>query len=139
MVYAMWTPGDKRPAEPPASYEYFDTDLNEWKHGTTFVKIGHFIRRWPADPQEQRPTAFGLLSTEEQEELEEARDAGKKFQYLGDAGGWCNTETPLVNKGWIYRIKPEPSYDFAVTMNGKPVNPKDISKETWDNLRGEQA
>jgi len=133
MLYRMWTPGDEKPKETPKNCQVIDDDWGWLTETGKPCDWGHLPRRWPA---EQRPTAFGLLSTEEQEELEEARDAGKKFQYLSDNGGWCNTKTPLVNKGWIYRIKPE-TLNFKVTMNGKPVNPKDISKETWMSFRGE--
>ena len=137
MIYHMWTPGDALLEEIPENCEQLHPK-DGWMPCINKAQNWQEITyRWPAEPQEQRPTAFGLLSTEEQEELEEARDAGEKFQYLGDAGGWCNTETPLVNTGWIYRIKPE-TLNFRLTLNGKEVSPKDISKETWMSFRGEQ-
>lgn len=94
------------------------------------------IQRWPAEPQEQRPTAFGLLSEVEQKELKKAESEGKALEY------WhMDKWKPAINVAFyandVYRIKPEPTYDFKVTMNGEPVNPKDISKETWMSFRGE--
>jgi len=142
MIYRMWTKGDEKPEVRPEGCEYFDDNDASWgKSGDVPSKWGNegssiTVRRWPAEPQEQRPTAFGLLSEEEQEELRKACEEGK-IQVADSKLNWCDVLHPSWHIRGIYRIKPEPTYDFLVTMNGKPVNPKDISKETWMSFRGE--
>jgi len=77
------------------------------------------------------------MSKEEQKEIDKAKALGN-VEYFGNDLEWI--QEPIgdnIAGRYIYRIKPEEVYDFAVTMNGKPVNPKDISKETWMSFRGE--
>jgi len=98
---------------------------------------------------------FTLLKSHNGADLEQARKDGWKIWIEGldkpdplkieDAHFWSGAEGRMKRREVstsfypddVYFYKPEPSYDFAVTMNGKPVNPKDISKETWMSFRGE--
>ena len=40
-----------------------------------------------------------------------------------------------IDKYWKIWEDPKKKVDITITVNGKPVDPKDISEETWNNLR----
>jgi len=138
-AYHLWTKGDEAPATMPEGCEFLDCG-DGWCRSCSNPSVWNMetipARRWPAEPQPQRPTVFGLLSPKEQAELEKAKKLGNVEYY--STSGW--EDEPTDDDSYdevVYRIKPlQETFDFAVTMNGKPVNPRDFSKESWNNLRG---
>ena len=40
-----------------------------------------------------------------------------------------------IDKYWKIWEDPKKKVKITITVNGKPVDPKDISEETWNNLR----
>jgi hypothetical protein len=141
-TWHMWSPGDELPESTPKNCEMFSFPYRVWK--ATILRVDDWERsyyRWPAEPvkqEKQRPTAFGLLSEEEQEELKEAHYRGAGLDWFID-GTWVDCPSPGYYVNVIYRIKepqtPEPS--FKITMDNVEIDPKSFSKEGWANLRGE--
>jgi len=142
-TYHIWAKGDETPDSMPEGCEFLGHD-NYWGRSNTAPHLWNretiTVRRWPAKQQKQRPTAYGLLSTEEQEELREAHEGGGGVEFLlsdGVTWGHKPSNYSLIGNS-VYRIK-EPkeqeTLEFKVTMNGKPVNPGDFSAESWANFR----
>jgi len=143
-TYHIWTKGDEKPETLPLDCEYLSTVDGAW-HPSSSARsywgqsAEQFIvaRRWPTEPVKQRPTAYGLLSTGEREELKEAHATGCAIELLTHRG-WGLIGVREWLGGNTYRIK-EPkeqeTLEFKVTMNGKPVDPNDFSAESWANFR----
>jgi len=141
-TWHMWSPGDKVPEETPKNCELFSFTDRVWK--ATILRVDDWERsyyRWPAEPakpKKQRPTAFGLLSEEEQAEIREAKKLGN-VEFLS-RDGWASCGiyyAPYAS--YTYRIKPQTPqerYNFKVTVNGEPIDPKSMSESSWMNLRG---
>jgi len=93
MVYKMWTPGDEKPenAGNLKGLQAFNESKLRWQDtGVHVSRWESSMYRWPVELPEQRPTAFGLLSEEEQAELEKAHEldplevwAMESFLWLG--------------------------------------------------------
>jgi len=139
-TYHIWSPGDPLLETLPENCEQFS--VNEcWIPCLNFDPTAWecFHYRWPAEPIKQRPTAFGLLSEEEQAEIREAKKLGN-VEYLGSYARWY--PEPVDASIWdhyTYRIKeqtPQERYNFKVTVNGEEIDPKSMSKSSWMNLRG---
>jgi hypothetical protein len=145
-TYHMWSPGEEKLETLPSGCEYWDTVLKVWKLNLippVFWKKDRY--RWPAEPQEQRPTAFGLLSEEEREELKKAYDLGSEIEWYAFRSFDGSVEWSVCHRpGWfdscLYRIKPQTPqerYNFKITVNGEEIDPKSMSESSWMNLRGE--
>jgi len=145
-TYHMWSPGDEKPGdlyEPPNGLEVWDRIEDCWKscdREPRWWNVDDY--RWPAEPVEQpkqRPTAFGLLSEEEQAEIREAAFKGLVEAWEMDLRWIDKTPGTTLFDDDIYRIKeqtPQERYSFKVTVNGEEIDPKSMSKSSWMNLRG---
>jgi len=144
-TYHIWSPGDPVLETLPENCEQLS--VNEcWIPCLNFDPTAWecFHYRWPAEPIKQRPTAFGLLSEEEQAEIREAKKLGN-VEWLAS----CELDGPVWKaerpgefgpvSHVVYRIKeptPQERYNFKVTVNGEEIDPKSMSKSSWMNLRG---
>jgi len=88
-TYHIWSPGDELPETLPLDCEYLSTVDGAWHPSSPArcywgTSVEQFIvaRRWPAKQQKQRPTAYGLLSTGDQEELVAAHEARSWWQLM---------------------------------------------------------
>jgi len=131
MIYAMWTTGDEKPFELPKGCEYRSNCGRRWeKEHDAPESWGQCERRWPVEQPEQRPTAFGLLSEEEQEELEEAHKLGN-LEFVQRDATWKhkNTDGPLIGNS-TYRIKQEPQEpEITVTVNGELIDFRELVRQ----------
>jgi len=141
MVYAMYTFGDEKPLTLPKGCEYLKHNQKEWlKEPDGPEGWGELARRWPVELPEQRPTAFGLLSEEEQEELKKACEEGK-IQVADSKLNWGD----VLHPGWhirgIYRIKPEPEQpeqpEITVTVNGELIDFLELVRQEIARIQGE--
>jgi len=124
MVYAMWTPGDELPKTTPKDCEFLYGNHNEWNKEEDHPSLwNHRCRRWPVELPEPRPTAFGLLSEEEQAELEKAHELDP-LEVWAQHTGWKRKSkgTKLFGDG-IYRKGPEPQ-DRKNTAQPEPKQPE---------------
>jgi len=124
MIYHMWADGDAHPGDKiPEGCEWLNRITHEWckeDDAPPVWTLNH--RRWPA---EQRPTAYGLLSTEEQEEFNEVHESSSGLEvWVRDRWGHKGAEYPLHCNS-VYRVKEPKTLEFKVTMNGEEV---DLSK-----------
>jgi len=135
MIYEMYDYRDEstRPKTLPKGCEAFIFHAKEWATERDSPDMWKLcLRRWPA--QEQRPTAYGLLTNEEKDELKIAHEAHRVELYDGI---WKERHpcTTAFNDNLTYRVRPEPTVEITVKVNGKPVDPCTLSAESWAALR----
>jgi len=133
MVYGMWTPGDEKPEDAGnlKGLQAFNESKLRWQD--TEVHVSRWessMYRWLVELPEQRPTAFGLLSVEEQEEMLEAKRAGR-VEYFNNFGSWIQKGPEEdIHKGSSYRIKPEPQEpEITVTVNGELIDFRELVRQ----------
>ena len=67
------------------------------------------------------------------------------WQILGESGSsvpWSTTFCSFATREYnVYRLQPDfeykPKLEVTVKINGKEINPSNISQETWNNIRRE--
>jgi len=133
MVYAMWTVGDKKPEMQrfPKGLQAFNTATLAWQD--TIIPVSEWEKctyRWPVELPEQRPTAFGLLSEEEQEEFKKVHEINPLEVWENNSGWTRKAKGSNLFGDGIYRKSPEPQEpEITVTVNGELIDFRELVRQ----------
>jgi len=141
MVYAMWTPGDEKPEDAGnlKGLQAFNESKLRWQDtGVHVSRWESSMYRWLVELPEQRPTAFGLLSVEEQEEFNVAKLRCVDIEWRASSG-WEDDpqDSPFLNQ-FTYRIKLEPKQpEITVTFNGELIDFRVLVRQEIARIQAE--